>query len=92
SRGKGVLGHLAEHGHELFDVFWLDVGRVDFIDGGRTALSYAARGGHTAAVKTLLEMGAKVDVDAKDNDGRRPLLWAAVNGHEAVVKLLKSVK
>ncbi|KAK4234896.1 Inversin, partial [Achaetomium macrosporum] len=97
SRGKGVLGHLAEHGHELFDVFWLDLGRIDFIDGGRTALSYAARGGHTAAVKTLLEMGAKVDVDATDNKldidakdkyGRTPLSWAAERGHEAVVKLL----
>jgi hypothetical protein len=86
SKGKGVLGHLA--GHELFDVFYLDLGRVDFTGGGRMALSYAARGGHTAAVNTLLEMGAKVDVDAKDKSGRTPLSWAAGMGHEAVVELL----
>jgi ankyrin repeat protein len=51
-------------------------------------------------VRMLLEQGAdvdaqggrhgtcKVDVDAKDGDGRTPLCWAAHNGHEAIVRLL----
>ena len=54
---------------------------------GRTPLSWAARNGHEAVVKLLLETG-KVDVESKDNDGRMALSWAARNGHEAAVKLL----
>ena len=55
---------------------------------GWTPLSWAARGGHEAVVKLLVETG-KVDVDSKDSDGRTPLSWAAREGHEAVVKLLQ---
>ncbi|RYP61545.1 hypothetical protein DL771_010106 [Monosporascus sp. 5C6A] len=54
---------------------------------GQTLLRLAARGGHKATVKLLLETG-EVDVDSKDKDGRTPLSWAAKDGHEAVVKLL----
>jgi ankyrin repeat protein len=51
-------------------------------------LWWAARNGHKAMVKLLLETG-RVDVDSKDsNYGQTPLSWAAEIGHEAVVKLL----
>jgi hypothetical protein len=52
---------------------------------GWTLLSYAARYGHEAVVKLLLEKG--VDLDSKDISGRTPLSHAARYGHEAVVKL-----
>jgi ankyrin repeat protein len=47
----------------------------------------AAKNGHKAVVKLLVEKGA--DLESKDKDFRwTPLLWAAARGHEAVVKLL----
>ena len=67
---------------------------------GQTPLSWAARFGHEAVVKLLLEQGAAVDMTRqsgwtllrwrkKSNIGKpTPLLWAAKEGHEAVVKLL----
>ncbi|KAK0704469.1 heterokaryon incompatibility protein-domain-containing protein [Lasiosphaeris hirsuta] len=54
---------------------------------GRTPLQWAARQGHEAVVKLLLERGA--DIEAKDWAGRTPLWWAASQGHEAVVRLLQ---
>jgi ankyrin repeat protein len=53
---------------------------------GTTALSWAARNGHEAVVRLLLEKGA--DVEAKAKYGETALSWAAANGHEAVVRLL----
>ncbi|CZR65994.1 uncharacterized protein PAC_15894 [Phialocephala subalpina] len=41
----------------------------------------------TVLLKLLLETG-KVEVDAKDSNGRTPLLEAAHGGHEAIFKLL----
>jgi ankyrin repeat protein len=57
----------------------------------RTLLLLAARGGHKAVVKLLLETG-KVDVDSKDKSGRTPLSWAAEGGHLAVVERLLQEK
>jgi ankyrin repeat protein len=51
-----------------------------------TPLCIAARNGHEAVVKLLLEKGA--ELEAKDRDSRTPLSWAAENGYGAVVKLL----
>ncbi|EXJ68730.1 uncharacterized protein A1O5_08524 [Cladophialophora psammophila CBS 110553] len=58
----------------------------DTLDG-RTALSLAAEGGHTASVQLLLD---REDVAAgrKDKFGLTPLAWASRSGREDVVKLL----
>ncbi|KAH6981804.1 hypothetical protein BKA56DRAFT_549653 [Ilyonectria sp. MPI-CAGE-AT-0026] len=54
---------------------------------GRTPLIWAAKGGHEAVVRLLLDRGA--DIEAADEDeGQTPLLWAAEEGYEAVVRLL----
>jgi ankyrin repeat protein len=53
----------------------------------RTPLLWAAKNGHGAVVKLLLEKGAELEFKDKKY-GRTPLLWAVKNGHEAVVKLL----
>ncbi|KAM0544087.1 hypothetical protein ACHAPJ_011969 [Fusarium lateritium] len=46
----------------------------------------AAEGGDFAAVKTLLERGAKLEI--KDECSNTPLLYAVKEGHEDVAKLL----
>lgn len=46
----------------------------------------AARNGHEAVVRQLLENGA--DIEAKNMYGWTALHWTAFNGHETVVRLL----
>ena len=56
-------------------------------EGGWALLLWAARYGHEAVIKVLLDSG-KVDANPKDKDGRTPLSWASRFGHEAIVKVL----
>jgi ankyrin repeat protein len=49
------------------------------------ALHWAARDGHVAVVRLLLEKGA--DVTVEDKRGSTALDLAADNGHEAVAEL-----
>ena len=55
---------------------------------GRTALAWAAVGGHEDVVNILLQR-KDLNPDAADAKyGQTPLWWAAGSGHEGVVKLL----
>jgi ankyrin repeat protein len=54
---------------------------------GQTPLWVAAKNGHEAVVKLLVEKGAELDFKDKRH-GQTPLQVAAKNGHEAIVKLL----
>ncbi|KAL2816684.1 hypothetical protein BJX63DRAFT_430066 [Aspergillus granulosus] len=54
---------------------------------GRTPIWYAARGGHEAVIKRLLETG-NVNPDRKDADSVTPLACAAANGHMGAARLL----
>ncbi len=53
---------------------------------GKTALHWAAQGGHPAIARLLLKKGA--NVNAKNKDGTTALHNAALFGHERVVRLL----
>ncbi|KAH8897563.1 hypothetical protein GQ53DRAFT_712018 [Thozetella sp. PMI_491] len=62
---------------------------IDAKDGyGRTPLSWAAKEGHDAVVRLLLDRGAEIDM--KDTNSRTLLSWAAEVGHDAVVELLRA--
>ncbi|PSF35189.1 hypothetical protein C7H19_17565 [Aphanothece hegewaldii CCALA 016] len=55
---------------------------------GRTPLMYAAAGGHSEIVQTLLQLGA--DANDQDTIAYTPLALASENNHLAVVRLLVS--
>jgi ankyrin repeat protein len=55
--------------------------------GGWAALHFAAREGHIAAARALIDAGADVN-QANDGDRTTPLLTAIVNGHYDLAKLL----
>ena len=56
------------------------------IPGGKTALHFAARDGHTAIVAQLLEAGA--EIDAADPNGITPLIFAISNNRMDTARLL----
>ena len=59
------------------------------VQGGFTALHYAAREGHAAAARTLLESGADVD-QPSGGDQSTPLLVAVINGnYDLAMELLE---
>ncbi|KAF5983311.1 ankyrin protein [Fusarium bulbicola] len=65
---------------------------------GRTALSHMAQHGYTTTVRTLLDMGANPNTEAKATfigaqfyNGRTPLSFAAERGHGAIVELLMTM-
>ena len=51
-----------------------------------TALMYASKNGHTTCVKLLLEAGANVNL--QDRDNRTALMYGATNGYDDCVELL----
>mmetsp|Transcript_39209 Transcript_39209/g.113194 ORF Transcript_39209/g.113194 Transcript_39209/m.113194 type:complete len:1060 (-) Transcript_39209:181-3360(-) len=57
---------------------------VEASSANRTALSWAAEGGHMEVARALVEAGA--DLDAPDNNGYSPLFWAGANAE--MVELL----
>lgn len=61
---------------------------ADF-QGGMTALLFAAREGHLASVKALVNGGAKVN-QVSHGDKMTPLVMAIINGHLDVAKYLVS--
>lgn len=60
---------------------WVQIGMVSTVlpVGGWTALMYAARQNHKAAVRALVDVGA--DLDAQDADGTTALVIAIINQH-----------
>lgn len=82
---KSVLGII---GTRLEDELTISTSNIDDIDNlGRTPLHWAARRGDAAAVKLLLEFGARCDPPGMHKGGS-PLLAAAKAGNEDILQML----
>ena len=57
------------------------------VSRGQTVLMTASRSGHAAAVRALLDHGARVDAQ-EDLLGETSLTWAAAENHADIVALL----
>lgn len=83
----GICGAAARGKFGLVvEILSKDPTAVHAIDGGATALHWAARYGHEDVVELLLERGAIAD--AKASDGSTPLHRAASMGEIAIVAML----
>jgi ankyrin repeat protein len=85
----------AGRGHKIVVKLLLETGKVDINSkdkSGRTALSWAAGGGHLAVVERLLQEKAEVNAAAAYEGGRTALQAAAEGGHLAVVERLLQEK
>lgn len=58
---------------------------------GRTALSYAAEGGHDAIARQLLDIPG-ININAVDNNSCTPMHYAAAYGQEEMVRILLGVE
>ena len=103
SQGYTALHHAAEAGHPetiqaIVEEGGQSVERSSLVEAkqsggrtlGRTPIVLAADGGHTAAVETLVKLGA--DVNAVDDDGYSALIRAGKNGHTSTVQALVGCK
>jgi ankyrin repeat protein len=103
-RRRSVLRHAADRGfdqiveriikmaQEQDDLDSLAVNEAD-TKKGMTALHRAALSGHTRCVELLLADNLKVDVTARDRDGKTPLMrtyeqWALANDQENFEKII----
>ncbi|RYP71044.1 hypothetical protein DL769_004757 [Monosporascus sp. CRB-8-3] len=89
SRRRGILFYLIEQHDKAILAFFLASAKLDTSwtdSSGQPLLSWAARNGHEAVVRLLLEKGA--ELESRDKNGWTPLSWAAENGHETVIRLL----
>ncbi len=86
------LNYYSEHGMTSSVVRMLGMRSIDVEarQGGRedglTCLMTAARDGHLAICRLLIDKGAQLE--AKDMLSSTPLHWAAIEGHVEIVRLL----
>jgi ankyrin repeat protein len=85
-----ALHWAAENGHEAVALLLAEQGGVNLElkekKWGHTPLVRAARGGHRATVRVLLNKGANPNV--QDHRGHTPMYRATKFGHSEVVKML----
>lgn len=85
---SNILDTFLEVGEEG-EVSQRDKGLINHVDEEeRTALSWAAQGGHVEIVKLLTERRFGAEVDRVDGNEQSPLAYAAINGHFMVVQTL----
>ena len=74
----------------LSELITSGVGKSNAItEQGRSALIFAAEGGHASCVRLLLAHGA--DANVKDQNGNHPLIYAAQWGHTECLEILITV-
>ena len=90
--GRTLMHYATESGRSAQAIDMLarrgfDVRAVDH--QGKTVLHHAASVGNVAAVEKLIELGARGDLNALDDDSRAPMQVAALCGRKAVVEYLQ---